>query len=101
MGRNPTFGPPRDCWAEIPEAIQAEIQEHVRESSLGYQIVVGWKSAAAVAGLTVRSLQRAVFKGRLPHFRSDGGGTRGCRACWPLSMLWEFRQWRETPMEAR
>jgi hypothetical protein len=99
--RNPDLGQPTDVWDEIPEALQVELQEHVQLSSaLGYPIVVGWEHAAAVAGVTKRVLRRAVLKGRLPLYRLDDRGTRGCRVCWPLSMLWRYRQWRETPREA-
>ena len=98
MGRNPTLGPPRDCWSEIPEALQAEMQEHVRESpALGYPIVQGWRNAAVVLGMSVTAIKRAIAKGRIPKFRTDGAGPRGCQVCWPLSMLWDFRQWREMP----
>jgi hypothetical protein len=96
MGRNPDLGEPADVWDQIPEAIQREIQDHVRESAvLGYHIVVGWANAAVVVGTSVTALKRAVRKGRIPHYRTVDRGARGCCACWPLSQLWRFRQWRE------
>jgi hypothetical protein len=97
--RNPDLGQPADVWDEIPEALQVEIQDHVQESALGYPIVVGWENAAAVAGLTIRCLRRAVAKGRLPRHTLPQRGTRGCRVCWGLWELWRFRQWRETMHE--
>lgn len=96
--RLPVYGEPQPIWDDIPEAIQEQIQEYVIVSTaLGYQIVIGWDSAASVAGTTVRCLKRAVEKGMLPKFRTADRGPRGCQVCWPLSYLWTYRQWREQP----
>lgn len=95
MGRGPDLGQPEDVWYRIPEELQVEIQEHVRVGADGFRFVVGWENAAAVVGLTVRSLQRRVKKGRLPKFRDEECGPRGCQVSWPLWMLWHYREWRE------
>lgn len=98
--RKPDFGRPEPIWDSLPDEVQVALQNHVIVStSLGYEIVLGWDDAAAVVGISVRALKRAVAKGRLPKYRTLDRGPRGCRVCWPLSTLWRFRQWRESPLQ--
>lgn len=100
--RKPDLGPPEPIWDDLPEEAKVALQNHVVVStSLGYEIVLGWDNASAVVGISVPALKRAVRKGRLPHFRTTDRGPRGCQVCWPFSILWRYRQWRETPRQER
>jgi len=96
--RKPDLGRPEPIWDDLPEEAKVALQAHVVVStSLGYEIVLGWDDAAAVVGMSVRALKRAVARGRLPKYRTEDRGPRGCQVCWPLSTLWRYRQWRESP----